>query len=256
MVRTKFFRPLTLLSVALSLELAIASSWPAPAPAQSKPSSSNPTATRRASGRVTFDPPGNGKPQETAGGASRGTQCAQEQATLGGCVTLLLPTTLEGLTAAERPTFFAYLPETSAKQVFFSLVDENKNTQYQTKIDLKAGGGIVSFQLPADAPVLQVGKNYQWSMIVIGPQGLRPDSPAVQGSVRRVELNPTLKAQLEMATPLERAALYGKQGIWFDTLASLAEVRRSQPSDASLTANWQELLTSVGLDAIAAKPLL
>lgn len=256
MVRTKFFRPLTLLSlIALSLEIAIASSWPTPAQAQSKPSS-NPTTTRKASGRVTFDPPGNGKPQETAGGASRGAQCAQEQATLGGCVTLLVPATQEGLTTAERPTFFAYLPETSAKQVFFSLVDENKNTQYQTKIDLNGTGGILSFQLPADAPALQVGKNYQWSLIVIGPQGLRPDSPAVQGSVRRVELNPTLKAQVETATPLERAALYGKQGIWFDTLASLAEVRREQPSDASLAANWQELLTSVGLNAIAAKPLL
>ncbi|MGE5655630.1 MAG: DUF928 domain-containing protein [Actinomycetota bacterium] len=256
MARKQLFNPLTLFSVALSLELALVSSLPIQAQAQSKPGSSNPTTSTRANVRVTFDPPGSGKPRETAGGASRGVQCPQEQASLGGCVTLLVPTTQEGLTVADRPAFFAYLPKTDAKQVFFSLVDESKNTVYQTKMPLQATGGIVSFKLPADAPALEIGKNYQWSLIVIGSQGLRPDSPAVQGWVRRVELNATLKNQLEQATLLERAALYGQQGLWFDALESLAMVRQSQPSDSSLATNWQELLTSVGLDAVANKPLL
>lgn len=206
--------------------------------------------------RVKFDPPGPGKPKETAGGASRGNSCAQEQASVGGCVTPLMPVNQEGLTVTERPTFLVYVPETSAKQVFFRLVDESKTYQYQKKIALPGKGGIVSFKLPEDAPALEVGKNYQWTFILIGEQGLRPDSPGVQGEIRRVELNPALNSQLQQVSPLERAALYGKEGIWYETVGTLAELVRSQPMDKDLAETWQQLLSSVGLEAIAAQPLV
>lgn len=213
--------------------------------------------------RVKFDPPGPGKPKETAGGASRGNSCAQEHvgtvrelSALGGCVTPLMPVNQEGLTVTERPTFLVYVPETSAKQVFFRLVDESKTYQYQKKIALPGKGGIVSFKLPEDAPALEVGKNYQWTFILIGEQGLRPDSPGVQGEIRRVELNPTLNSQLQQVSPIERAALYGKEGIWYETVGTLAELRRSQPLDAALADNWKQLLSSVGLEAIAAQPIV
>lgn len=206
--------------------------------------------------RVKFDPPGTGKPKETAGGASRGNPCSREQVSVGGCVTPLMPVNQEGLTVTERPTFLVYVPETSAKQVFFSLVDESRNYQYQKKISLPGKGGIVSFKLPDDAPALEVGKNYQWSFILIGEQGLRPDSPGVQGEIRRVELNQALMSQLQQVSPIERAALYGKEGIWYETVGTLAELVRSQPMDAALADNWKQLLSSVGLEAIAAQPLV
>ncbi|MFB2839698.1 DUF928 domain-containing protein [Floridanema evergladense] len=206
--------------------------------------------------QVSFDPPGSGKPDDSAGGASRGGGCPQEVISTGGCVIPLIPSNREGLTTTGHPTFFIYLPQNSAQEVFFSLVDENNKNIYQTKIPLTGKSGIIQFTLPENAPALEIGKNYQWAFVAIRQQGLRPDSPGIQGRIRRIETDSILMTQLQNITPLERAALYGKKGIWYETLASLAEARKLQPTDADLVSQWEQLLKSVGLEAIASQPLL
>ncbi|MBD0345660.1 MAG: DUF928 domain-containing protein [Coleofasciculus sp. Co-bin14] len=44
--------------------------------------------------------------------------------------------------------------------------------------------------------------------------------------------------------------------MWYDAIISLADLRRSQPGDLTVASTWKELLRSVGLEAIATKPLL
>ena len=246
----------TLFAVTFSVELIILPSLLTSVNAESNSANQPQTIQSRLTPNVTFDPPGSGKPEDTAGGASRGGGCPQEVISVGGCVIPLMPTSKEGLTTTDRPTFFIYLPKNSAKEVFFSLVDENNTNHYQTKIPLTGKSGIVQFTLPESAPPLEVGKNYRWVFIVIGEQGLRPDSPGVQGKIRRIQPSSTLQTQLQNVTPIERAALYGKNGIWHETLASLAEARKLQPTDAKLVGEWEQLLKSVGLEAIASQPLL
>lgn len=249
--------PITILSTGLLLAMASIPGLQPSAKAQQEPVNQASNLPGTSVLRITFDPPGPGKPKDTAGGASRdGGQCSQESAAQSSCVKALMPTTQEGLTVAERPVFLAYVPETSAKQVFFSLVDENNQHIYQTKVPITGNSGILSVQLPDNAPALEIGKNYQWAFIIVGEQGLRPDSPVVQGSIKRIEADTALKSQLVNASPLERAALYGKAGIWIDTISTLAELRKSQPADTNLAENWKKLLTSVGLEAIAAQPFL
>lgn len=229
------------------------------------PSSSNyqtpPSRSLLQVAQVTFEPPGDGRPDNTAGGASRdGGTCfqdaegaqSQQQVSVG--VTPLMPVTSQGLTVAERPTFFVYVPRTSAKQAFFSLRDKNEEYYYQTTLPLANTPGIVSVQLPADAPALQIGKTYQWSFVTICGKNLAVDDPRVEGQIQRIEPNPALLRQIEKVSPLERAALFGSNGIWYDTLSNLAELKRSQPGNSTLTANWENLLKSVGLGAIATKP--
>lgn len=254
MTKPKKPLPIALLSTGLFLGMAFVAGFQPSAKAQTSQVAGLPDASVL---RITFDPPGPGKPKDTAGGASRdGRQCAQELAAASSCVKPLMPATQEGLTVAERPVFLAYVPQTSAKQVFFSLVDENNQNIYQTKVPITGNSGILSVQLPDTAPALEVGKNYHWTFIIVSEQGLRPDSPGVQGSIKRIEANTTLKSQLANASPLERAALYGKAGIWVDTIGTLAALRKSQPQDVTLAENWKQLLTSVGLEAIANQPLL
>lgn len=255
MISRKSFLPITLFSSALFLELVVAPSLFVKVQAQSQTASQAQIQGSTVS-RVTFDPPGQGKPDDTAGGASRGGGCPQEVIAEGGCVIPVMPNTKEGLTVAERPTFFVYVPETSAKEIFFSLVDDNNNTQYQTKIPITSKGGVVAFKLPDSAPALAVGKNYQWTFIVIGEKGLRPDSPGAQGGIKRIEPNSTLSGELQNKNLVERAGVYAKHGIWYDTLASLAEAKHSQSGSENVVPIWQDLLTSVGLTEIANKPLL
>lgn len=255
MAKQKSIKFLGLLSAALLLELTIAPGLLTKVQAQT--ASVNRAQPQRVTlARVTFNPPGNGQPDDTAGGASRSGGCLQAITSIGECMVPLMPATKDGLTTSERPTFFVHVADSAAKELFFSLRDASDNSIYQTKIALNGKTGVVSVQLPETAPGLEIGKTYQWAFIMVGDQGLRPDSPGVRGEVKRVELTPELKSQLDQGKPLTRAELYGKNGIWYDTLATLAQARREQPNDTTLAANWQDLLKSVGLDAIATQPLL
>lgn len=254
MTKTKNLISVSLFSIALSLELAIVPGFLTKVQAQSNSTNQSQVIPDQSVASVTFDPPAGDRPDDTAGGASRGEGCPQES--VGVCVVPLMPNTKNGLTIAERPTFFVYVPQTSAKEIFFGLIDENNNNYYQTKIPLDGKSGILRFQLPDNAPALEAGKNYRWTFIIIGDQGLRADSRGVEGNIQRVVANPTLVSQLQNKSLVQQAALYGKNGIWYETLTSLAEARKSNPNDDKLLVTWQNLLNSVGLNAIATKPLI
>lgn len=202
--------------------------------------------------KVTFNPPTADKPKRTTGGASR---------TIGECIsraeksaipfTPLLPDSTSGLTTAAYPMILAYLPETSANKVFFSWQDEDGNEHYQTILPMEQESGIISLTLPETAPPLQVGKNYQWALALMCDGKLQPDSPIVRGEIRRVQMASSLSDRLQTADNLETAAIYGEAGIWYETASTMAQLVEKRPDDAFLVANWQDLLTSVGLEQVA-----
>lgn len=254
MASSNYCLPLTLFLVG---ELLLTGGLPRPGQAQSAPTTPGDIISSRSVVQVTFEPRGDGTPDDTAGGASRdGGICPQDSVALGSPVTPLMPATLQGLTLAEHPTFFVYVPQTSAQKALFVLKDASEDYYYQKTISIPRTAGIVSFKLPTDAPALEIGKSYKWSFVMMCGEALRPDSPRVEGQVERIEPTPALSARLETLSSLERAALYGKDGVWYDTLTSLADLRRSQPNDVGLATTWEELLKSVGLGGIANQPLI
>lgn len=206
---------------------------------------------------LTFKPPGDQAPKQSTGGASRdGGKCFSKATKTSASVTPLIPTTNLGLSVAERPTFFVYVPPSGAKKVFFSLQEEDTTHHYQTTFLLPDKPGVISFKLPDAAPALQLGKNYKWSLVFVCDSELEPDSPGVSGWIRRVKPNTSLVNQRKMGDSLESASNLASAGIWYDTLSTLAQLRRSQPANQTVTASWEELLKSVGLDAIATEPLI
>ena len=205
---------------------------------------------------IMFEPPKREAPKRTTGGASRdGEQCLSGATTTDNSLTPLLPSSSLGLTVAEHPTVFIYIPQTSADAVFFSLQDEQENSYYQKTLKLPDHPGVIAINLPNNIPPLQVGKNYQWSLAMICGQELEPDSPVVTGWIRRVDPNLETEHQQGLQTSLQSANMLARDGIWYDALATLAQLRRSQPENRLIIAHWEELLTSVGLNAIAKSPL-
>ena len=210
---------------------------------------------------VTFSAPEgvDGAPQrETTGGATRnGGQCdAQTASREQAIATPLLPTGYPGLTVSERPTFFAYVPQTGAKEASFSLQDVSGNLIYRTKVALPVRGGVVGISLPKTVSALEVGKNYNWFLEIHCLPDIDPDNPVVNGWVRRTDVNPGLAKQLENAATFhDRAVAYARAGIWYEAVSHLVEARRLDPQNSTLSESWEELLTSVGLGAIAAQPL-
>ena len=198
-------------------------------------------------------PPKN--PDDTRGGGTRdGGRCPQDAMT-SQSLTALSPVPEPGLTVAERPTFLAYVPQTTAQTAEFSLFDQNNKGIYQTTFALTNTPGIVSFSLPPNAPPLEIGKDYTWSFAMICNPKNRLQDQFVRGRIRRTQLDSALMNQIEKASLKERVSLYRSADIWYEAIFTLFELQRSQPNDPSVSAAWKELLNSGGLNSIATQPL-
>ena len=212
-------------------------------------------------GTVTFTPPPeNEAPKQTAGGASRnGTQCLSESTVaelMTPSVQPLMPESRYGTTISDRPTILVYMPETSAPEAFFILLDENSQVHYKSNIPISGEEGIIAIELPEEAKALEQGKNYQWHFVLKCNGKLHPRNPSVDGWIKRVEANGTADPRGNLGATLEDAALLGAAGVWYDTIATMALLRQAVPTDTEIADNWTNLLGSVGLGAIAPAPMI
>ncbi|MCT7982897.1 DUF928 domain-containing protein [Laspinema sp. A4] len=248
MARNNYQGSWVLCSIALSLNLAFLAALP------SRAQVSSPLPGPQLLARVTFEPPTRERLNDSAGGASRqGGFCPQDGMVEGPSLMPILPETKEGLTVSERPTLFVYVPETKAEQGYFILKDQTEDYYYQTQVNIPQEGGIVRLTLPESAPALEVGTTYQWSFVVACERPARADSPRVEGWLQRVE--PTAKLNsYEGVESIEAATSYGAEGIWYDAVTTLADLRRSQPQ--TYTQEWVDFLSSVGLENVANEPIL
>lgn len=199
--------------------------------------------------------PGAPAPDNRVGGATRGDEeCIQGNA----AVTALVPASGVGTTAAEYPTVYWYMPNSSASEVEFVLQDSQQQEVYSTKYALAksargavAGSpGIMSLSLPAFANFspLQLDQEYRWALAVVCDPVDRSNDVVVGGAIKRVKSDQTLAQSVQQATPPERLALYANARFWYETIGTLVDLRRDRPKDNDLTEAWNKLLTSVGLN--------
>ncbi|MGL5080968.1 MAG: DUF928 domain-containing protein [Microcoleaceae cyanobacterium] len=199
-----------------------------------------------------FQPPGDEAPITSKGGGTRTDNPCFSDAAGSPSAIPLLPTTQIGLTVATHPAILVYIPQSSVKQVFFSLQDENGNHYYQAQFAVPHAG-VAKIRFPQEAPPLEIGKKYMWSLALICGSQLEPDSPTITGWVQRRETtNPTWTA----SPSLEQASALGQAGLWYDMMASLAQLKQAQPNDPTVVRAWQTELTSVGLGTLASQPVL
>jgi Domain of Unknown Function (DUF928) len=156
------------------------------------------------------------------------------------------------LTISESPTFWFYIPYTSdrAKSGEFELQDESGKTVYQTPVSLPSSPKIVPVRLDR---ALQPNRQYRWYLAINcssqpSLEGIASEG-YVTGLVERILPTAELEHLLKTAqTPLERLQIYAQNGIWYDTIAQLAQFYLEQPTWES---TWQDFLENVGLESIA-----
>ncbi|MEB3215500.1 MAG: DUF928 domain-containing protein [Nostocales cyanobacterium 94392] len=203
---------------------------------------------------------GNSAPQQASAGASRvgsyylnpSTIAASGPAALIG----LMPQGYYGTTVSERPTVMVYLPATDAQEAVFSIKDETGNMHHQMTIPVDGKTGIIAVQLPNNAPALVVGNNYQWFLALKVDGHLSPSTPYVDGWIERIQPNAELVTAMQQPDALKQATALGKNGVWYDCVATLAALYASQPNNPAIIKQWGELLTSVSLKEIVAAPLV
>ncbi|GFE69529.1 DUF928 domain-containing protein [Chroococcus sp. FPU101] len=210
---------------------------------------------------VSFKPPPNeGKPDQTSGAGSRqDNQCFQDTTSVSTIpehsLMPLVPTSNYGLTVTERPTFLIALSKTTAKQLILSIKENGTIHHSQTVLSLKDSSGIISVSPSENSPPLEIGKEYQWSVVLVCGEKPRPDDPAIASWVRRVAPPQAIPSKLNQENALTQARWYGEQGLWYDALLALVEAKRSQPESEEMTEIWSNFLASVGLQEISSRPL-
>lgn len=158
-----------------------------------------------------------------------------------------------------RPTLLVYIPSTRAKAIEVTLyVQENRREKgvYQTMSKLPPSPGIMRITLPPEAPALEVGRDYKWS-VALACQTRRPapSDPFTERLIRRIEPGAELVSKLKQTTGLGRAALYGEAGFWYEMVAELADLRQAKPEDGAISSNWLNLLQTAGFGELAEVPL-
>ncbi|WP_158441851.1 DUF928 domain-containing protein [Pleurocapsa sp. PCC 7319] len=160
-----------------------------------------------------------------------------------------------GLTVAERPTFWVYLPKTSAKKAILSIKEKGANPHWQQSISLTGKTGILGIRLLDDAPALEIGKQYQWAVVLVCGNRANPNDPFVTAGIKRVaEESPVTDSSLSANSMLEKANIYAKKGIWYDSLDMLISEKKSSLSNWNNL--WTQYLKSAGLGKIANQPIL
>jgi Domain of Unknown Function (DUF928) len=158
-----------------------------------------------------------------------------------------------GLTTSSQPTFWFYVPYTSSvaspnSNAQFTLQDNEGNEIYKSQVALPLSPSVINVTLPSNV-ALQVDKPYQWFFKIRCTQQQAASIPIyVEGSIQRVNLSPNVISQLEAATPQQKAAIYAANGIWYDSINILAQLRSSNEAE------WQSLLQSIGLNHISNIP--
>lgn len=262
---------LTLLATILTLGLAV--NVPGRVQAQLESSSLSLQLPNRWE-NVSFSPPSSPNPNQPIPinrdtGGRRDTCIAQRD----GLLTALVPASGIGTTIADYPTVVWYIPRTTAWGVEFTLRDSKNQEIYSTKhafdhyTGTTASGyseqfvvgtpGLMSLKLPASSglPPLKIGEEYRWQLRLICDAIDRSGDYYVDGGFKRMEPDSTLARRLQQANSQQQVAIYADQRLWYETLNTLIELRRTNPNDRNLTDAWNKLLKSVGLDKIAEEPL-
>lgn len=192
-------------------------------------------------------------------GASRSESCVAPNQT----ATALIPETNIGLTVAASPTLLFNVPQTSAKSAEFGVQEKDAQGRYKTisttTVPLPGTAGIVSASLPANgssASQLQVGKTYRWYFRIVCSADDDTLNVYLNGSIQRVAESPALTNALKNASPQDRPAIYADEGVWFDAVANLAQLRRQNPNDSALAEDWTALLQAAGLNDMVKAPLV
>ncbi|MBD2164390.1 DUF928 domain-containing protein [Calothrix membranacea FACHB-236] len=226
------------------------------------------------SAAINFNPPPPPPPDRGAPG-NRG-----EGASRGGCTALGLPLTafvpnyqqslsqnqtptitqVWGLTSVEKPSFWFYVPyhQSSLRAIEFVLQTDQNKTIYRTNISLPSVPGIVRVKLQNTPAILENNKSYHWFFKVKVACNHQEFAKLeyVEGWVQRVNLDVALRDRLKQSSPQQQVAIYAENGLWYDALTRLAELRLANPQNAELTEDWKSLLKAIELENLATQPFV
>ncbi len=200
-----------------------------------------------------------GAPARTPSFGTRGEMCLDPR--IQPSLTSLLPqnaiATAFGTDADIPLSLWFYVPQTGAESVELTIVDSLGNEVFHKALDLPDTPGTIQITLPTYqddgiTPVFASGDLYYWDFALVCDPSDRSDDVLLGGGIQRIDASADFLAQLEATNGdrLAQAELYAQSGAWQETITLAANMRPQNPD------TWTELLGSVGLDLVAAEPII
>lgn len=224
---------IVLLACLLALTFSV---WPQ---LMQKAAANMPSVLEQEASLVTYNPPNLGAPGETSDGGSRGC---------GDLLIALQPSRYNwGETADTHPTLWIHT-SSAAQPLELSISEEDtQEPLYQTTFRPVDHSGFSRYVLPYDATSLALDTPYRWQVTQVCPSA-NDDYLEVEGVIVRRAISEELQAALNQAAPRGRVILLASNGLWYDALEALAELRLANETDETLAADWRSLLQDVQLD--------
>jgi Domain of Unknown Function (DUF928) len=106
--------------------------------------------------------------------------------------------------------------------------------------------------LPPEAKLIN-NKNYHWYLSLSLHCNSQDIPVTVNGWIEKIQGIPLPRRQ---QSEREKAIFYAQKGIWYDALNILGELRRQNSENPSVAADWEKLLSDVGLKNQAEKSIV
>ncbi|WYL99798.1 MAG: DUF928 domain-containing protein [Gloeotrichia echinulata CP02] len=170
-------------------------------------------------------------------------------------LTALIPTSNWGKTTQGNPTLWFYVPYSpdQIKYGNFVLQDKNGEHEQRIKFNLPNTPGFVSFTLPKELELKEVGLEQQWFFELYCDPNKSPAD--VHGWIEKIEVSNTLQTLLDSSA--NKYKIYEENGIWYDTISDLFSLKPNQsPPELNF---WKEQLLKredVNLNNLPLEPLI
>jgi hypothetical protein len=196
--------------------------------------------------KVVYNPPKRGAPDGRVAGGTRGAGPE-------GPVLSALAPDHTGLTVREQPTLFWFLSNATTQPLQLTITNDQAGPPLiDTRITPPIPPGIQGVRLADLGARLLPGVHYRWRITLVPD----PNHPSgyifAGGAIERKALPEPLSKKLAGAGQLEVAALFAKEGFWYDAVTTLSEMIQAAPHDPNLRAQRAGLLEQVGLPEAAA----
>jgi Domain of Unknown Function (DUF928) len=188
-----------------------------------------------------------GRPKRRKPAGRKGV-CAGDRSI--GELTAVVAATGTDLTISDTPSFLFFIPDSPQRSLkaIFRLQANRRNIIPPVQLSLTGTPGIIKVQLPK---AIAKDQPFQWSFDV--SCGVE-NRFSLQGTVISKAINLELVKQLsQLTSPRDRAALYQKEGLLLDAVATLAE---AQSQDSTAKQDWQQLLQTLNLPELQQQPIV
>jgi hypothetical protein len=175
------------------------------------------------------------------GGSTRGPAVCPSE------LLALVPVDHVGLTAEAQPTLYWFLGEETGCRIDFVLNDPQA-TRPLVERELRGphGAGIHALSLADFGVSLEPGRVYTWFVQIVPDPEARSKDTLSGGQVERV----APPSEGSEPSPVARARVLGREGLWYDALAALQQGVVAAPSGLAERGLQSRLLAAQGLGVV------